>query len=104
IEKTRVCGGGAKSMLWKKILANTLGIEVEWTAADEGPGYGAAILAAVGCGEYESVQAAAEKIVKEVGSVKPDAELTALYGKKYRVFTSLYPSLKNAFALMAENR
>ncbi|MBR3842196.1 MAG: xylulokinase [Christensenellaceae bacterium] len=104
IEKTRVCGGGAKSMLWKKILANTLGIEVEWTAADEGPGYGAAILAAVGCGEYENVQAAAEKIVKAVGSVRPDAELTALYEKKYRVFTSLYPSLKAAFALMAENR
>ncbi|HOO27690.1 MAG TPA: xylulokinase [Lachnospiraceae bacterium] len=97
IEKTKICGGGAKSPLWKKIMANVLGIKVEVIESEEGPGYGGAILAAVGCGEYASVEEAAEKLVKVVGAVEPDAELTAKYEKKYQQFKKLYPTVKVLF-------
>ncbi|MFT3985099.1 MAG: xylulokinase [Lachnospiraceae bacterium] len=97
IEKTKICGGGAKSALWKKIMANVLGITVEVIESEEGPGYGGAILAAVGCGEYASVEEAAEKLVKVVGTVEPDAELVAKYEEKYQQFRKLYPTVKVLF-------
>jgi len=94
IEKTKICGGGAKSPLWKKIMANVLGITVEVIESEEGPGYGGAILAAVGCGEYASVEEAADKLVKVVGTVEPDADLTAKYEEKYQQFKKIYPTVK----------
>ena len=94
IKKTKICGGGAKSPLWKKIMANVLGITVEVIESEEGPGYGGAILAAVGCGEYASVEEAADKLVKVVGTVEPDADLTAKYEEKYRKFKKIYPTVK----------
>ena len=97
IEKTKICGGGAKSPLWKKIMANVLGIKVEVIESEEGPGYGGAILAAVGCGEYASVEEAAGKLVKVIGSVEPEAELVAKYEEKYQQFKKLYPTVKVLF-------
>ena len=97
IEKTKICGGGAKSPLWKKIMANVLGITVEVIESEEGPGYGGAILAAVGCGEYASVEEAADKLVKVVGTVEPEAELTAKYEEKYQQFKKIYPTVKSLF-------
>ncbi len=94
ITKTKICGGGAKSPLWKKIMANVLGITVEVIESEEGPGYGGAILAAVGCGEYASVEEAADKLVKVVGTVEPDAELTRKYEEKYQKFKKIYPTVK----------
>ncbi len=94
IMKTKICGGGAKSPLWKKIMANVLGITVEVIESEEGPGYGGAILAAVGCGEYASVEEAADKLVKVVGTVEPDADLTAKYEEKYQKFKKIYPTVK----------
>ena len=94
IEKTKICGGGAKSPLWKKIMANVLGITVEEIESEEGPGYGGAILAAVGCGEFSSVEEAADKLVKVVGHVDPDPELTAKYEEKYQQFKKIYPTVK----------
>ena len=94
ITKTKICGGGAKSPLWKKIMANVLGITVEVIESEEGPGYGGAILAAVGCGEYPSVEEAADKLVKVVGTVEPDSDLTAKYEAKYQQFKKIYPTVK----------
>ena len=94
ITKTKICGGGAKSPLWKKIMANVLGITVEVIESEEGPGYGGAILAAVGCGEYSSVEEAADKLVKVVGCVEPDKDLTAKYEAKYQQFKKIYPTVK----------
>ncbi len=94
ISSTKICGGGAKSPLWKKIMANVLGIDVEVIESEEGPGYGGAILAAVGCGEYASVEEAADKLVKVIDVVKPDKELTAKYEEKYQYFKKLYPTVK----------
>ena len=97
IKKTKICGGGAKSPLWKKIIANVLGISVQVIESEEGPGYGGAILAAVGCGEFESVHEAAEKLVKVIDTIEPDADLTAKYEAKYQQFKKLYPTVKCLF-------
>ena len=97
IERTKICGGGAKSPLWKKIMANVLGIKVDMIESEEGPGYGGAILAAVGCGEFSSVEEAADKLVKVVGTVEPDPELTAKYEERYQQFRQIYPACKELF-------
>ena len=100
VKRSRICGGGAKSPLWREMIANICGIELELFESDEGPGYGGAILAAVACGEYGSVEEASAKLVKITGAVKPDANIAALYEKRYQVFRCLYPALKEVFPLI----
>lgn len=97
IERTKICGGGAKSPLWKRIIANVMNLKVDVIESEEGPGYGGAILAAVGCGEYESVEEAAGKLVKVTGTVEPEAELVAKYEEKYQKFRKIYPAVKGLF-------
>ncbi len=94
IKKTKLCGGGAKSRIWQQILANILNLEVEILEAEEGPAMGGAILAAVGCGEYPTVEDAAKVIVKIKNSISPNSELIELYQKKYEVYCKLYPAIK----------
>ena len=100
IERTKICGGGAKSPLWKKIIANVLNLKVDVIESEEGPGYGAAMLAAVACGEYGSVQEMAEKLVKVVDTVEPDAELAAKYEERYQQFKNIYPALKPVYEII----
>lgn len=102
IERTKICGGGAKSPLWKKIIANVMNLKVDVIESEEGPGYGGAILAAVGCGEYSSVEEAAEKLVKVVDTVEPEAELVAKYEERYQKFRQIYPTVKGLFRTLAE--
>ena len=97
IRRTKICGGGAKSPLWKKIIANVLGIPVDTVRTEEGPGYGAAILAAVACGEYPSVETAAGALVEVVSTVEPDGELTQKYDERYQKFRRIYPAVKELF-------
>ena len=97
IERSKICGGGAKSPLWKKILAAVLNLKLDLIESEEGPGYGGAILAAVGCGEYESVQAACEKLVHVVDTVEPDPVLVEKYEARYQEFRKLYPAVKDFF-------
>lgn len=96
-ERTKICGGGAKSPLWRKIIANVMNMKVDIIESEEGPGYGAAILAAVGCGVFSSVEEAAKKLVKIVATEEPDPELTAKYEERYQKFRKLYPALKGMF-------
>ena len=100
IERTKICGGGAKSPLWKKIIANILGIKVDIIESEEGPGYGGAMLAVVGCGEFASVEEAADKLVKVIDTVEPDAELTAKYDVRYNQFKQIYPTVKPVFDII----
>lgn len=100
IERTKICGGGAKSPLWKKIIANVLGIKVDVIESEEGPGYGGAMLAAVACGEFASVEEAAEKLVKVIDTVEPDPELTAKYDARYQQFKEIYPACKPLFEII----
>ncbi|MBQ6993856.1 MAG: xylulokinase [Lachnospiraceae bacterium] len=97
IKRSKICGGGAKSPLWKKMIANILNIEIDVIESEEGPGYGGAMLAAVACGEYASVEEAAEKLVKVIDTVKPDAEIAARYEERYRQFAQVYPTVKELF-------
>jgi xylulokinase len=97
IERTKICGGGAKSPLWRRIIANVLNIKVDGVESEEGPGLGGAMLAAVACGEYSSVEEAAEKIVKVSGTVEPDPEIARKYEEKYQQFAKIYPVLKPLF-------
>lgn len=97
IDRSNICGGGAKSELWKKIMANILGIPLDTVKTEQGPGYGGAILAMVGCGEYESVVDACENLVEISDTVYPDEKLSALYAEKYNTFKAIYPSLKAIF-------
>lgn len=97
IDRTKICGGGAKSLLWKKIIANVLNVTVDVPETEEGPGYGAAILAAVACSEYASVEEAAQKLLKVVDTVEPDAELAAKYEERYAQFKQIYPTVKELF-------
>ena len=97
IQSSKICGGGAKSPLWKKIFANVLNIRLDIIETEEGPGYGGAILAAVACGEYASVEEAAEKLIKVVDRVEPDKELAARYEARYQKFAQIYPTVKELF-------
>ena len=97
IERTKICGGGAKSPLWKKIIANVLNVKVDILENEEGPSMGGAMLAAVACGEYATVEDAAKAIVKVVDTVEPDAELAAKYEERYQQFKQIYPTCKELF-------
>lgn len=97
IDRTMICGGGAKSPLWKRLVSNILNVEVEVPVSEEGPGFGASILAAVGCREYESVEKAAKSIIKIKEKIKPEADLVVKYEEKYQKFKKIYPALKDVF-------
>ncbi|MBM6667867.1 xylulokinase [Lacrimispora saccharolytica] len=98
IERTKICGGGAKSPLWKKMIANILNIKVDSIESEEGPAMGGAMLAAVANGEFASVEDAAAKIVKVTETIEPEPELVAKYEEKYRKFAKIYPTVKDLFS------
>lgn len=97
IERTKICGGGAKSPLWKKIIANVMDMKVDVIESEEGPALGGAMLAAVGCGEYPDVETIAAKMVKVVDTVEPEPELVAKYEERYQKFRKIYPTVKGLF-------
>ena len=97
IERTKICGGGAKSPLWKQIIANVMNIKVDVLEVEEGPSLGGAMLAAVGCGVYPDVETAGKKLAKVVDTVEPTPELAAKYEERYQKFKELYPAMKPVF-------
>ena len=102
IERSKVCGGGAKSPLWRKIFANVLNLPLDIPQTEEGPGYGGAMLAMVGCGLYGSVKDCADALVTVRETVQPDPEIAARYEKQYQRFRDIYPTLKPLFAKLQE--
>ena len=100
IERSKLCGGGAKSPLWRTMLANILNITLDIPQTEEGPGYGGAILAMVGCGLYPTVQACTDALVKTTKSIAPDPALASRYEKKYQQFKEIYPATKNLFKIL----
>ena len=97
IDRTKICGGGAKSPLWKKIIANVLNLKVDIIESEEGPAMGGAMLAAVACGEYAGVEDAAAKIVKVIDTVEPAPELVEKYEARYQQFKEIYPACRELF-------
>lgn len=102
IERTKICGGGAKSLLWKKMVANILNLKVEVIESEQGPALGGAILAAVGCGEYEDVESAVRQFVTVVETIEPEQELVEKYEERYQKFKQIYPALKPVFQVLSE--
>ena len=102
INRSNICGGGAKSPLWKKIMANVLNIELDSSESEQGPGMGGAMLAMVACGAYPTVKAACDAIVHVTSTVKPEPEIAARYEKRYSQFRGIYPALKPVFRTLAK--
>lgn len=100
IPRSKICGGGAKSPLWRKIFANVLNLDIDVLETEEGPGYGGAILAAVACGEYPGVEAAADALVHVTDTVHPDPEIAGRYEAQYQKFRAIYPTVKDLFPLL----
>ncbi|MBE5923291.1 MAG: xylulokinase [Lachnospiraceae bacterium] len=100
VKKTKICGGGAKSALWRKMIANILNLEVEVLESEQGPGLGAAMLAMVACGEYSSVEEAVDAIVKVKSVEYPDKSLVAKYDERYNVFREIYPACVHVFSML----
>jgi xylulokinase len=100
IKQVRLTGGGAKSDYWAQLIADILEVKVVKITVEEGPALGAAILAMVGCREYENIQKACESIV-QVGKVFiPNLEVIEIYKDKYLEYTKLYPALKNLYKII----
>jgi len=96
-EQVRLSGGGARSPLWRQILADILGIELVTVNVTEGAAYGAALLAAVGAGIYTSVEEACETTVRILEQTSPLEEHQPLYNRYYSIYRSLYGALKPAY-------
>lgn len=97
INKAKLCGGGARSALWRQIIANVCNVEVEIPLVEEGPAYGGAMLAMVACGAYKTVEAAASALISIKSAIKPDAQIAEMYQQRYNTFTALYAALKDTF-------
>ncbi len=104
IPATKICGGGAKSRLWKKIFANVLNLPLEALGCEQGPGLGGAMLAMVACGAYETVQDACEALVQVAEVMHPDPVLSEKYEAKYQQFRKIYPACRELFAQLQSDR
>src|SRR5215218_7707308 len=97
IEEVRVSGGGAKSLLWRQVLADTLGAELVSVSTTEGAAFGAALLAGVGVGVWSDVDAACAQTITTSDRVIPDRDRAAKYRSIHQQYQQLYPLLKPIF-------
>ncbi len=102
IDQIRLTGGGAKSPFWQQVQADVFNHEVVTMNIDEGPAFGAALLAGVGTGVFSSFNDAAQKLIHIEKTISPIPENVRIYEKYYREYTSLYTSLKSAYKRMAK--
>jgi len=102
IRQVRLSGGGARSAFWRQLQADIYGTTCVTINAEEGPAYGAALLAAVGAGRWPSVAAACREAIRVTCTISPQAATRRLYQAYYRQYTALYPALKDQFAAIAQ--
>ena len=96
-DESFLCGGGARSALWRRILAAVLNMPMLLPAAEEGPGYGAAMLAMVGAGAYRTVADCAARVASLRAKVLPEEGLVRLYEERYQKYRLIYPALKELY-------
>ena len=99
IAQVRVTGGGARSPLWRQILADVFNAEIVTVNTTEGAAYGAGLLAAVGVGAFDSVTAACDATIRVTGTTNPEMNVEA-YNQQYPLYRELYPTLKSIFHKM----
>lgn len=97
-----MCGGGAKSKLWKQMLSDIYGVDIYTPKSNEGAALGVAILALVGVGAYETVQQACQAIVQKDKHTVFNAENSVKYQAFYKLFSKLYANLKDSYSELAE--
>jgi xylulokinase len=95
IRQVRVSGGGARSPLWRQILADVFNAELVTVNTTEGAAFGAALLAGVGTGVWADVDTACQATVKQTGRTTPAAETSTRYEQGYALYRELYPALKD---------
>ena len=100
IRQVRISGGGAKSPLWRQILADALDAELATVNTTEGAAFGAALLAGVGAGVWPDVPAACDDAISITGVTAPDPAGVAAYRKPYELYRGLYPALKSTFHVL----
>ncbi|HHX64800.1 MAG TPA: xylulokinase, partial [Chloroflexi bacterium] len=101
VHQVRAIGGGARSVAWRQMLADIFGTEMVTVNVTDGAPYGAALLAGVGTGVYDSVTQACEATVRIVDRIEPNAANQNLYNEYYPIYRSLYAALKTTFADVA---
>ncbi len=101
IQSVRVSGGGARSLFWRRLLANILGKPVVTLETQEGSAYGAALLALVGTGEFASVPEACRAAIHEVETIDPEPDQMAAYAERHAIYQSLYPALRPFYQSVA---
>ena len=99
--RVKIAGGGARSPLWRQIVADVLGLPISLEPEDRGPAFGAALLAGVAVGVYASVEEACGITAGQTHQVEPCADTHAVYEATYRLYQSLYPALAGSFAKVA---
>jgi len=97
VKTARIIGGGAKSALWCQIVADVLNLKVEKVQSEEGPAFGAAILAMVGAGQFANIQEACEKLINITEMYVPNKENAVNYNRNYPIYVNLYNVLKDSF-------
>jgi xylulokinase len=102
VAQVRASGGGARSPLWRQILADVFNTEVVTVTTTEGAAYGAALLAGVGCGIFSSVEAACDATISVVDRTVPDAGRAALYENSYAAYRALYPALRDSMHALSD--
>jgi xylulokinase len=98
----RATGGGARSAFWRQMLADVFGRPIVRTVVDEGPAYGAALLAGVTAGVFEDVDEACGRISLRADACEPNSDLVASYDDYYAVYRALYPSTRSSMHLLSE--
>jgi xylulokinase len=98
VGQVRVAGGGAKSALWRKIVASVLGVELVTVNSTEGAAFGAALLAGVGAGAWPTVPAACDATIAVTGRDAPEAKAQRVYAELHATYRDLYPALQPSFA------
>jgi xylulokinase len=101
IEQVRASGGGARSALWRQVLADVFDAEIVTVKVTEGAAYGAALLAGVGAGVFRDVADACQRAVQVTGRTQPGPAV-ATYADYYPRYRALYPALAPEFEAMAE--
>ena len=96
------CGGGGTSAIWRQMLADLYGCPVKTASSKEGPALGVALLAGVGVGLYSSVPQACEAVINTDKIQNPIPDNTPKYEKCYKLYTEIYPALKESFKKLAQ--
>lgn len=102
VDEVRLIGGGARSPLWRQIVADVFGLPILRLEAEEGAAYGAALLAGVGAGLWRDVPEACRAAVRTGGRVDPQPQAMPLYEELYGRYRALYPKLKDSFHGLAQ--